>query len=247
MRQEVPARALARRSQIVLSIGIVVVLLGILMITVHGFMRTVPFVIPSSDFYGIYTSVTTLLLWLGGGVIVVGVLAILRASTWKRDNPVAEQIGTELEQFLDTRYIYIRNVSKFRIGYVDAVLVGPPGVLAFRVVKREGVFFNEGVDWMQQLEKGNWKVLNWSPTKDCVADVRKLRTFFEKRGMVDVPVFAVVTFTDDAPATIVTTEKPVVPVLQPNELAFGLDNTYFSKKDRIDQLTANKIAKLLLR
>jgi hypothetical protein len=98
---------------------------------------------------------------------------------------------------------------------------------------------------MQQKDKGAWRTIRWSPTRETVEDIRKVRAFLQARGLPDVPVFGVVVFLEDKPVTTVTVEQPVVPVLQPSELSYGLEDTYFSKKDRLDQLTANKVATLL--
>ena len=95
---------------------------------------------------------------------------------------------------------------------------------------------------MKQKEKGEWQSLRWSPSRECVDDIKKIREFLAARGHADVPVFGVVVFTEEEPATLVTTENPLMPVLQPNELSYGLADTYFAKTDRIDQQTANDVA-----
>lgn len=246
MRNIVPARALARRSRNFLFAAVLVFFLGILALAFSFFMRGIPLVVPANPNYDFYVLTQDLLLWLGVGLIVIALFIALRATTWKQDNPLALMIGEELAKVLDDRYVYIRNVNKFALGYMDAVLVGPAGALVFRITNKAGVFFNEGAYWMRQKDKGEWQTLKWSPTKECVADIKKLREFLQSRGLADAPVFGVVVFTEQEPATIVTTDKPVIPVLQPHELSYGLEDSYFSKKDRLDQLAANRIATLIL-
>jgi len=245
MRNVVPARALARRSRNWLLASILVILLGFLLGTVGLFMRTVRLVVSSNPNYSLYTTMTSVALYSSGLVILVGIVLAVRALTWKRDNPLAEAVANALADFLDDRYVYIRNLNRFALGYIDAVLVGPPGVLVFRITQRAGIFFNEGAYWMLQKDKGQWKTLSWSPTKECVDDIKNVRQFLQARGVADVPVFGVIVFTQDDPGTVVTMEKPVVPVLIPDELSYGLANTYFGKTDRLDQASANEVAKLL--
>jgi hypothetical protein len=245
MRNVVPARALARRSRNLLFAAGFLFLLAILSFAFHVFLLTVPLVVPSNPNYDLYLTARSSLIWLGAVLVVVSLALLIRALTWKHDNPLAHATGELLGEFLDDRYAYIRNLSRFAIGYIDAVLVGPPGVLVLRITEKTGIFYNEGANWMQQQDKGSWKTLRWSPTREVVEDVRKLRAFLQARGMPDVPVFGAVVFLENKPITTVTMEQPVVPVLQPFELSYGLEDTYFARKDRLDQLTANKIATLL--
>lgn len=249
MRNLVTARALARRSRNLLLAAILVILLGVLAITTGLVMRLIPFVISSHPNFGLYTTVHQALVGVGGMIILIGLLMILRALTWKRENPIATQIGRVLAQELnlDDRYTYIPNLSRRAIGYVDAVLIGPPGLLVFRITEKGGTFFNEGSVWMKQRDKGNWSPLRWSPTKEVIADVNKIRAYLQNRNISQIPVFPVIVFVEDQPETRITTEKPTVPVLQPHELAYGLSNTYFGQTDRIEQLVANKVTDTLAR
>lgn len=245
MRSVIPSVALARRSRNLLLAGILVALLGGVAFTVSLFMRAVPIVVSSNENFGFYVIMRELLGWVGGVIFFIALAMITRAVTWRQDNKLATVIGDTLDDFLDERFIFIRNISKFSVGYVDAVLIGPPGVLVFRITQRSGVFFNEGTRWMRQLDKGQWRALRWSPTDEAVQDIQKLREFLQARNLPEVPVFGVVVFTEDAPATSVSVEDPVVPVLQPRELQAGLRD-YFGR-DRIAQAAANQVARVLYR
>lgn len=242
MRNIVPARSLVRRSRNVLLLAIFLAVLGILALIFSTFMNTVPIVVSTNANYPLYQTLIAVLFWLGVLLIASAILLALRAFTWKRDNPIAEQVGEVLEQELnlDDRYVYIRNLSRFAVGYIDAVLIGPPGVLVMRITERGGTFFNEGAKWLQQKDKGEWQSLNWSPTEEVAKDVRKLREYLRTRDLSDVPIFAVVLFTEDEPATRVTLENPVVPVMQPYEMAYALESTYFADRQRLAQPIVNK-------
>lgn len=247
MRNVVPARALARRKGgLLIGAGILIVL-AILAFAIGSFLATFPLVVSDNPNYEFYTAMPSILFGLGFIFIVAAVFMGIRAFTWKTDNDIAMRAGQVLagELGLDDRYSYIRNISKLSIGYVDAVLVGPPGVLVFRVTEKGGTYFNQGAKWMRQRDKGQWQAINWSPTKEVTDDIRKVREFLQTKGLAQIPIFGVVMFTEDSPATRITTENPSVPVLQPQELAYGLEDTYFSQRDRLDQLTVNKVAETL--
>lgn len=234
-----PSRTLARRSYATLVTAILLGLFGLLAAIFGLVLRTIPLVLQSSNSYGLYVFVHNSLIVVGVLSIIIGVGLVLRALTWKQDNALALRIGHSLGQFLDGDYTFIRNISRFSVGYVDAVLVGPPGVLVFRITERGGVFFNEGKKWLRQKDKGQWATMRWSPTQEAIDDVVKLRQFFEARGLNTVPVFGVVVFTEDEPRTIVTVEQPTVPVLQPEALSYGLQD-YFGK-DRISREMVERI------
>lgn len=247
MRNIVPARSLARRSRNLMLLALVLIALGILTIIISSFMASVSLVVEGNPNYGFYQFAIPAIGYAGGFLIVVSIIMLIRAFTWKRDNPIAEQIGNVLEQELnlDDRYAYIRNLSRFAIGYVDAVLVGPPGVLVMRITDKGGVFFNQGSKWMKQRDKADWKALGWSPSEEAAADVKKVREFLQTRGLPEIPVFAVVVFTEAEPATRVTTENPAVPVMQPFEMAYSLETSYFAQRDRLEQLKVNEVIKAL--
>ena len=245
MQNIVPARSLARRSRNLFLGAILIILFGALLIVAGIFMRSVGLVVPTNPNYQLYTLSATAALWIGGLLIFIGIIMIIRAVTWRRDNVLAQKIADALDDFLDKKYVYVRNLSKLAIGYVDAVLIGPPGVLVFRITQRGGTYFNKGQYWLKQKDKGEWQPLNWSPTKECIEDIKKLREFLAARGLDNVPVFGVVVFTEDPPATRVTLENPTVPVLQPHELSYGLADTYMANTKRIDIPTVTRVVNLL--
>lgn len=247
MRNMVPARALARRSRNLALLAVFIVVLGLVSLIISSFMNLIKLIPDTNPNYGFYAFAIDAFLWVGVLLVISSIIMFIRAFTWKRDNPIAAQVGEILERELnlDDRYAYIRNLSRSAIGYVDAVLVGPPGILVMRITTRGGVFFNQGSKWSKQRDKANWKPLRWSPTEEVATDVTKIREFLQTRNLTDIPVFAVVIFTEDEPATRVTTETPVVPVMQPFEMAYSLENSYFADRNRLEQLTVNNVIKTL--
>lgn len=247
MRNVVPARALRRRSGTLLVLAAFLVALAILAFAIGRFLSTVSLVVSDNPNYGFYVFVYSALPILAFILVIIAVVISIRALTWKQDNPIAAEVGqvfaTQLN--LDDRYSYIRNISRMSIGYVDAALIGPPGVLIIRVVERGGTYFNQGAKWLKQKDKGQWQALSWSPSVEVAEDIRKVREFLQTNGLAQIPIFGAVIFTEDAPATRVTTENPSVPVLQPQELGYALEDSYFAQRDRLDQLTVNKVAETL--
>lgn len=239
-----PTHNLSRRSRDFLIAAAVVFLLGAALAIVGIALHIINVVVPSNPGYDIYDLTRKAVLSGGMGVIFVSLLMAFRAVTWKTDNLLAKAVGDQLAEYLDEHFVYIRNISKRTIGYVDAVLISKHGVLTFRISDRQGVFFNEKGEWLTQKDKGEWKPMRWNPTREVVEDVRKIREYLKDYKLPDVPVYGVVVFTDDPPTTQITKQDPVVPVLHANELSYGLQDTYFAKS-RLDAEAVQQVVNLL--
>jgi hypothetical protein len=164
------------------------------------------------------------LLILGGiAAGLAGVATIVRAMTLQKDNPLAFAVGEALSGFLDNRYTYLRNVSKRSVGYIDAVLLGPPGALVFRIVDHPGAWRNERAEWIVKAG-GRHRPARQNPTRECVKDVYALRKFLGKRGLEHVPVYAIVVFT--SPNLELSAADPVVPICEVPTLFRVLSREY---------------------
>jgi polyribonucleotide nucleotidyltransferase len=245
MQNVVPSTALSRRTRNVRYGAIFLALLGVLGVGGGLFLRSFPLTVPSNPAYEAYLTTANAILGLGVVLFVLAVLLFLRAITWKQENPLAQQVGEVFASFLDNKYIYIRNVSKQSIGYVDAIVVGTAGVLVLRITDKTGIYYNEGNKWMTQQDKGVWSPLTWSPTDEVVTDIKKVRDFLIANKLKDVQVFGAVVFTHAAPKTVVTVSNAVVPVAQLDELELKLLNNYLAKRDRMDIATVTKVAELI--
>lgn len=245
MQNVAPKASLARRSRNVLLVALVVALLALLALSVGGFMYGVALVVPSNPSFPTYDGVRRVLMVLAGALGVLALGLALRALTWKTDNALAENVGNALSVFLDKRYIFIRNVSKRQLGYVDAVLVGPAGVLVFRITPKQGTYLNEGTRWLVQRDKGAWRTLNWSPSDEVIEDIKKVRAYLTEKGIDKPQVFGVVVFTSPEPQTIITRKESTVPIAQIATLEERLLGNYLAKQDRHDVATVAEIAKLL--
>jgi len=244
MQNIAPSHLLTRRSRDLLYGALLIVLVGALFAVVGGAMFLIAFVVPSNPSYGLYDIVRTLILAGGVLVILLGLGLVIRALTWKTDNQLAEQVGNELAQYVDGRFTFIRNINKLSVGYIDAVLVGPPGVLVFRITDKQGVLFNDGAAWLRQKDKGEWVTLRWNPTKEVVDDIKKLREYLATRGNPDVPVFGVIVFIKESPDVQFTMQNSVVPVIYLSEISYNLSDSYFAK-DRIDEPLVTELVNLL--
>lgn len=245
MRNVAPSRSLVRRANQVKTLALLVGAGGIFALAVGIFLAAIPLYGPASPSYGMYVLVYNLLLVVGV-LLLIGALALaVRAFTWKTDNDLAMITGRFLAKYLDDRFVLIRNVSKRQIGYVDAVLVGPPGTLVFRILDDSGHFVNEGSNWLRIKPNGETVPAGINPTYEAIADIRKVREFLDKRRVVNTPVYGVVVFIKDEQLVRLNATEPTVPPAHLNSLVTSLRPNYLAK-DRIDKATVEEIRRLLL-
>ena len=247
MQNIAPTRTLTRRSRDLLYLAGLLALLALL-IGVGGLvLHVINFVVPSNDGFEVYDAFRKILLVVSGLLFLLVLIMIIRALTWQTDNLLAKQTGEHLARHLDERYLFIRNISKRSTGYIDAVLLGPPGVLVFRISDAEGIYFNEGARWLTQKSKGEWGTVRFGRmnlTEEAVVDVKALRKYFAEEGLNDIPVYGVVAFTKESPILQFSVQKPVVPVAYNSTLYYDLSDNYFAK-DRLDAKTVERVAQLL--
>jgi len=202
-----PSRNIARRGRYYLFIGGVAFFGGAIAITLGALF----FFFPLWD-HVVFEALRILLILAGFIAVIVGIVFIVRALTLQKDNPLAYAVGEALSQFLDNRYTYLRNVSKRGVGYIDAVLIGPPGALVLRIVDYRGTWINERGEWRVINAKGQLRPAGTNPTREAVKDVMALRKFFAKRGLSQVPVYALIVFTSEH--VKLSADGPVVPLCE---------------------------------
>ena len=150
MHNVVPSRALARRSRGLLEIGFVATAAGMFLAVVGFALYIVPLTSKTSSLYTAFNLGRGATLLGGMALAVAGVLMIVRALTWRTENDLARQTGALLAEHLDEQYTFIRNINHRKLGYIDAVLVGPAGILVFRIVDYQGRFLNETGKWLKE-------------------------------------------------------------------------------------------------
>ncbi|MFN8528925.1 MAG: hypothetical protein U0670_09965 [Anaerolineae bacterium] len=248
MRNIAPSRALTRRSQQLMTLALVVAAAGVFVTALGIFFRVIPlFGGTGTSGFQLQVTIATLVLINGIVLLVVALIMFIRARTWKVDNDLAMITGEALGRVLDDSYTFIRNVSKSAIGYVDAVLVGTPGVLVFRILDNQGSFANEGPNWLVLDQRsGDWMVAPIRPTVECVADVDKIREYLAKRGLPDVPIFGVVVFTKEEPYTVLRAKNPTVPITPLSAIMGNLQGNYLAA-NRLDPVVAQTVVDLLFK
>jgi hypothetical protein len=188
------------------------------------------------------TTIGLIFFLIGLVIFAVGAGFMIRGLTYRKENIPALAVAEVLSRELDAHYTLVRNVSRRGLGYIDAVLVGPPGALVFRIVEKPGIYLNEGADWLERKGGQTFELSKMNPTRECVTDVFALRNYLARRGLAAVPVYAVVVFTH--PQVQISARQPVVPVAELRTLTTVLRRD-FLLEDRIDQPSVDATVKAI--
>ena len=246
MQNVAPTGALARQSRQMLQLAFVIVAGGVFIAVVGLALYVVPLAVPSNAIFGFYNFLRGALLFLGIAVAIAGLGVAARAYFTRVDNDLARVTGNILTQFpeLDDRYTFIRNINKSGLGYIDATLVGPPGVLVFRITDARGKFMNEKSNWVQENRDGQLVPANNNPTRDDIVDINAVREYLTKNGLRDIPVYGVVVFTRDEATAQVMVKEPTVPVAHLPLLIETLQDNYLAR-ERMSQSTVEAVVNRL--
>lgn len=237
-----PSRNVNRRGRFYFLLGLFVALIGLISIALGVLLFALPLLGDSLS-----SPAALCLLALGLPATGGGAFAVFRGSTLKKDNQLAYDVGESMRSFLgsDARYTFIRNISKRSVGYIDAVLVGPPGVLVFRTVDYKGEWINERAEWKIRTQNGRLRQSSNNPTRECARDVYALRKFFESESLTRVPVYGVVVFTAEQSKVKLVGQAPVVPIAEKHTLFAVLSQDYL-KEERINSPQIRKTVDVLI-
>lgn len=247
MHSVAPSRALARRSRQLVQLAFVIVSGGVFLAVVGLALYVVPLAVPNNPAFPFYNFVRGALLIIGAATAVAGVVTAAAALLIRPDNDLARITGEQLarERDLDARYWFIRHVSRRGLGYLDAVLVGPPGALVLRLVGSTGAFINEGANWLKETRNKTWRPAGINPTHECQANMRALRDYLARHELGHVPVFGVIVFTQPEKVVKLIPRGPYVPIAQLRQLYATISVDYLAVRDRVDQATVQRVVDLL--
>lgn len=236
MENVAPIGAITRRTRQLLQLAFVVVAGGVFVTFLGLAFYIVPLAVPANSIYPFYNLLRGMMLFGGAIVAVIGLALAVRLYFVRPDNPLAQITGNYLSQYLDERYWFVRNINKRGLGYIDAVLVGPPGALVFRIMDDEGDFRNDKGDWLKRNRQGDWMPAKDNPTHEAIVDIKALREYLARFNLSHVPVYGVVVFTKDPMLARIEVKDPVVLVSPLVTLYDNLHQTnqYMARDDRVD-------------
>lgn len=240
-----PSRSLARRTRQLLLYAFIFGTVGVFVTAVGIFLFFVPFAAQGTTGDQVQGVISIVLLVAGVGVFLAGFGFAIRALTRRRENDLALITGEHLSQYLDERYQFIRNINQPKLGYIDAVLVGPPGLLVFRIMNTAGEFLNERDGWVRKNKQNEWTPTVVNPTKEALVDMEAVRTYLATHQLDELEVYGVVVFVTEPPITTFKTRAADLPVASLSTLLETLKPNYLAL-ERMNPKTVKRVTRLLL-
>jgi hypothetical protein len=243
MRNVSPAKALLRRSQLLLQFAFVFLTGGIFLGVVGLALYAIPVTSAGGEINPIVNLGRLMMLLAGAVLFLIGAGMVIRAVTWKTDNDLAMITAKVMMEYVDDRYTLIRNINGRPVGYVDALLVGPGGVLVFRITDMVGKFLNERSKWLKRANN-QWKINLSNPTQDALDDLKSVRDYLVRQKLEDVPVYAIVVLTQPEDQARLMLKDPVIPVVHLDGLVQRLHEGFLAKERVTNPKSIEAVVKL---
>ncbi|CAG0936555.1 hypothetical protein TFLX_05436 [Thermoflexales bacterium] len=114
-------------------------------------------------------------------------------TVFKKGQRGEEEVIAELKRLLDERWTLFRNVViPGNDADIDAVLVGPQGVLAFEIKAYSGKFRVRGAEWHYQIGS-SWRQTHVNPLKQTDWNCQRLAHYLrDKHPREEIPVQAMI-------------------------------------------------------
>lgn len=230
-------RAITRQAYQFSVFGFGGVAFGLFLIVLGAFLSRVPLAAPGSADAATLQTIVSTAQAIGVIAVILGIAAIVRGVTFKRESPLIERVAAVLAGAFGDEYVFFRGLNTLRLGYIDAVLVGPPGVLVFRIVEGSGTYLVENDRWLRPGRAGDWIPAKINATQECMVDMRAVRNHLVRRNAPTENIFGVAVVVGDAR---ITEKSSVLPSVTVDQLISRLAAGYMAKQ-RIDASTASAI------
>jgi hypothetical protein len=185
MQNVAPSRALVRRSRQLLLFAFLTAAAGAFIAVIGIALFILPLAPLANQTFPVIRNVVFI-----AGVLVglAGLIMAVRAMTWRTENDLALITGRWLEQHLDQRYTFIRNISKLGIGYIDAVLVRRRASWCSALWTTRASSSTKPRNGFDAT-RTTTGLLAGQPHQEVVVDIQRLRDSFQKRGLDNIPVY----------------------------------------------------------
>ncbi len=183
-----------------------------------------------------------LTLALGLGALAAGQDLFSEALGWWQGALGERAIARRLGAILDDQFYLLRNVTlpKQR-GDIDAILIGPPGILALEIKDKTGVYRVDGRDWLY-LSHGRWRSSQSNPMRQAQANARRTEEFLAKAGLAFSTRPVVVLANSLARVTI---DNPAVYIVLQGRLERFIQEWCAHSQTRLNAIQAAQAAAIL--
>ena len=170
---------------------------------------------------------------VGGALLVFGIFYFGKGVGSVTYDPRGARLAQVLSTVLDGRHILVREPAQPGLdARLDALVIGPGGIMVFKLVDEPGIYRCEGDLWLQRPPGKDFQVWLRNPTREFLPEIDRLRAYLNKRDLGSVPLSTLIVFTD--PHASISARAPAVPITTLFNLPVELHNGYLLRP-RIDE------------
>ncbi len=239
MQSDAISRERAQRAQRRIATGCLAVLAALVLIAFGVVLILLPL------FEGVVQTLVNVGAFLFGGILLlIGAFLFgsgLAASTADLKGARLAQV---LSSVLDANHTLLREPARGGLdARLDALIIGPGGVMAIKQVDDAGIFRCEGDLWLQRLPGKDFQIWDRNPTREFVQEIDRLRAYLNKRGLNNVPLTTLIVFTN--PHAEISARAPAIPIAPLFTLPVELRNGYLLSP-RIDEETQRRVRRAFM-
>lgn len=239
MQTDAISRERARRAQRRMATGCITALAALVLIAFGVVLVLLPL------FEGaLQTLINVIAFALGGALLLVGIYYFTSGMAIPTADARSARLAQVLSGVLDQNHILVRDPAPAGLNArLDAVVIGPSGIMVFKVVDEPGIFRCEGDLWLQRAPGKDFQLWRRNPTREFLAELDQLRAYLNKRSLNNVPLSTLIVFTD--PHTEISARAPAIPVTTLFNMPTELRNGYLLRP-RIDEELTRRVRRAFI-
>lgn len=245
MRNLSPGGSISRQALNLLKNAILAVSGGTLIAIIGLAVSVIPLVGREGSFTKLY-EISTQAFMIVGVILASSGLWLVGCAYRRRklDDKFFREVAVKLCDQFDSRFTYISNLNVRGLKGIDAVIVGPPGLLVLRLLDNRGDLYQEHGYWLQQGKKGDFIPLNFNPARELLSDIRRLRSKLAQHAMSEFPIFGIIVSLRSSTDVQYHTSGEVFPFSHVSTLVDSLNQNYLGR-ERVTMRAVRAVLKQL--
>ncbi|MCY4008591.1 MAG: response regulator [Anaerolineaceae bacterium] len=234
-------RGLSREAKKLLQVASLAILGGSFVLLVGLALSVIPLIGREGSFAELYHILQQALILAGLLSAVCGLWFLLRANQRRKtDDLLAQEVFQTLARNLDARFSFISSSQIRSVCGIDALMIGPPGLLIFKFLHLNGQLYQERGHWLTQNRKGELIPLKNNPTQELLSDMNHIQQRLDGQGLSDFPIFGAILSLNDSDQLQYHANEEIFPLVFAPSLNERLKQSYFFR-DRITLRAAGKL------
>lgn len=175
-------------------------------------------------------------------IALSGLWFLLRANQRRKsDDLLSQDVFQKLSRQFDARFTFVSRGQLRNMRGIDALMIGPPGLLVFKFLHHRGHLYQERGHWLMQNRKGELIPLKNSPTKELISDINRIQHRLLGKDLADFPMFGAILSMNDADQLQYHANEEIFPLVFAPAMHERLKESFLFR----DRVTLRAVGKVL--